>query len=551
MSSATSAANSAADVPEDKLVTEQAANSRRSGVLTATYLGIVAAFISLAGSWTPSFWTDEAATISGAQRGVADLWRMLGNIDVVHGAYYLGMHFWLQIFDASPFSLRLPSAIAVGIAASGVFTLGRRMVGLTVGITAALIFGILPRVTWMGVEGRSYAMTAAAAVWLTVLLVTLRSRRSYRGKTAPGVMLGWSVYSVASGIAIAVNIYMVLLLAAHGATLLLFRRKAEPIDWTWLSCAFASVVIALPVLYAASHQGSQLGGGKIPLVTLLRNVGVNQFFLGDTPTAGADDSLTAKVSFGFGALWPAAAVLLAIVGWGLVILGVVSGNARSVVHERAAVAVRWLLPWLVLPTIVVGLYGIAIGPAYNPRYFSFCTPAIALLMAMGFVFLRRKWVKIVLTSLVIVLTVPVYYSQRTVNAKSSSDWVQVAGFVEQHSERGDAVYFAPRYPFVDTVGQTARGIQVAYPGAFVGLVDVTMSVPPARDDTLTGRSRPLAASVDRLDSVEAVWVIRRNDDPAGTLEADDQLLNSLGFRPQRSWIGPLDSVREFRRDLPG
>ncbi|GAF42862.1 hypothetical protein [Rhodococcus wratislaviensis] len=55
-------------------------------------LGLVAVAISGFRSWSPSFWHDEAATVSVAGRDIPDMVRLLFDVDAVHGAYYLGMH---------------------------------------------------------------------------------------------------------------------------------------------------------------------------------------------------------------------------------------------------------------------------------------------------------------------------------------------------------------------------------------------------------------------------------------------------------------------------
>jgi mannosyltransferase len=79
-------------------------------------IAAAAALVSLTGSWIPSLWGDEAASIMSATRSLPSLFRMVGTVDAVHGAYYLGLHFWVNLFGASPFSVRLPSALAVGAA---------------------------------------------------------------------------------------------------------------------------------------------------------------------------------------------------------------------------------------------------------------------------------------------------------------------------------------------------------------------------------------------------------------------------------------------------
>src|SRR6195256_4141324 len=135
-------------------------------------VGAFAAAVSLSGSARPSFWYDEAATISAAySRSLGQLWQMLSNVDAVHGLYYLLMHGWFQIFGPTEFWSRAPSGLAVGGAAAGVVVLGNQFSPRTVAVASGVICAVLPRSTWAGVEARPYAVSMMAAVWLTVLFV--------------------------------------------------------------------------------------------------------------------------------------------------------------------------------------------------------------------------------------------------------------------------------------------------------------------------------------------------------------------------------------------
>src|SRR5262245_26224579 len=150
--------------------------SRRLDPLVA---GVLAAAISLAGAARPSFWYDEAATISASySRSLGQLWQMLGNVDAVHGLYYLFMHGWFQVFPPTEFWSRAPSGLAVGGAAAGVVVLGRQFSSRTVALASGVLCGVLPRTTWAGIEARPYALSMMAAVWITVLLVVAARRES-------------------------------------------------------------------------------------------------------------------------------------------------------------------------------------------------------------------------------------------------------------------------------------------------------------------------------------------------------------------------------------
>src|SRR6201991_4245674 len=87
----------------------------RSAVVDPLIVGVLAAAVSLVDAGRPSFWYDEAATISASySRSLGQLWQMLNNVDAVHGLYYLLMHGWFQLFGASEFWSRAPSGLAVG-----------------------------------------------------------------------------------------------------------------------------------------------------------------------------------------------------------------------------------------------------------------------------------------------------------------------------------------------------------------------------------------------------------------------------------------------------
>ncbi len=95
-------------------------------------IAVLAAVIGAVGAGRPSLWFDESATISAsASRSVPELWKLLGHIDAVHGLFYLLMQGWFGVFPATEFWSRVPSCLAVGIAAAGVVVLARQFLPRT------------------------------------------------------------------------------------------------------------------------------------------------------------------------------------------------------------------------------------------------------------------------------------------------------------------------------------------------------------------------------------------------------------------------------------
>ena len=132
---------------------------------------LVTFVIMLWGIGGASYWRDEAATISAAQRPLGNLLRTLGNIDAVHGAYYLLIWVLVQIGGTGALVTRLPSAVAMAVAAAAVTALGRRLISLRAGLASGLVFAILPQVSLYGQDARPYAIVVALAAVGSYLLV--------------------------------------------------------------------------------------------------------------------------------------------------------------------------------------------------------------------------------------------------------------------------------------------------------------------------------------------------------------------------------------------
>src|SRR5579859_5538986 len=120
---------------------------------------------------TPSYWRDEAATVASAGRPFGDMIKMLGHVDVVHGAYYIMMWPLEHLFGPGELAMRLPSALAAAVTAGFVAAIGRRLVSPWAGLAAGLIYAGLPVTSWYGQDARSFELEVAAATIASYLLV--------------------------------------------------------------------------------------------------------------------------------------------------------------------------------------------------------------------------------------------------------------------------------------------------------------------------------------------------------------------------------------------
>lgn len=380
-----------------------------------------------------SVWRDESATWQVAQRSIADIWRMLGQVDAVHGLYYLLMHGLFACFGPSTTTLRLPSVLAMAVAAACVAIIGHRLAGAWAGLGGGLALGLLPAVQFYLQEGRPYALVTAGAGISTLLLVTMLERR--------GRAMRWAAYGGTVLLCGLLNWLSLLILPAHLATLVWARARRG--IWTrWVTASAAATACVLPLILFSRGQANQMSW--IPPLTWHMMIGP--------------------------------AVLLAIGGLGALL-------DRPQTGRLSAAAVG--LPLLAVPQ--VGLIGLSlIKPVFVDRYIVFSLLGLALLIgtALGVAvraatpwFPRAsRWLLPVVVAVAMVALLPQSLAKRS-PASRVDDVLAVAADVRRLKKTGDAVLFVPA---------ARRDTKLVSPDAFTGLRDVALIQSPAESGTLKG-----------------------------------------------------------------
>lgn len=506
----------------------------RRGYRDAILVGLFGTLVSLAWSWQPSVWFDEAATVSATMRSWPELARMLQTIDAVHGLYYAGMHLWLDLVGYTPFTLRLPSAVCVGVAAALVLLLVRSRASRRVAVLAGIVFCLLPRVTWMGAEGRSYALTAALAVTLTLVFITAWRRGPAPRRTR---VLWWTLYGVTAVVGTMTFIYLAFLVAAHGVTALWTlwagrrERAVRASMLGWALGAGAAAVLLMPFALSVVRQSGQVSWIAPISWGSWRGVFLTQWFYLNPP--------------------------FAIAAWVLVVGGIIA-LVRAARRQRGSLSpaagpggrnpslLAIALPWLVVPTLgVIGVSAL-LSPLYSPRYLTFCAPAVAILIGVGLDALRRRW--LIVTALVVLagLAVPQFIAQRQPEAKQNSSWSEVADLMSReraaHPGETAAVVYGPvrQHP-----SATTRVIAYSYPDAFAGLIDVKLKTPAAQTGDLWETRYPLGEVTHRFAGVDAVWLVTSNKQdwrPSVTAKLGD-----LGYRRVEEWALTGVNVLRYER----
>lgn len=487
------------------------------GRADALLSGTLAFVISVLGAGRPSLWVDEAATVSATDRPLAELWRLLHSVDAVHGLYYLLLHGWSALTPPGELWLRLPSAVLVGVAAAGVVVLGRQLSTRSVSLAAAVVFALLPRTTWAGIEARPYALTMACAVWLTVLLIVAVRRGSV------GL---WAAYGLGLIASVGVNVMVLLILVPHAVVVIgaAPTRRART-AWMATVAAAAPAVVAL-VVVLTSQQGQVSWIWPVGPATA-GQIFAEQYFpsvYSDSVRAvgpGRQQFTAEQLAVAMRA-WMRVVPLISLV----IVLAVVAGWKRhrgtAVIPTGARLLVAVSATWVLAPTVLLVGFSAFVRPLYQPHYLAFSTPAVALLIGLGVVVVGRDHRRIgVILALLAVAAAPNYLAQRGPYAKYGSDYSQVAGVLAAHSAPGECLSVVG----ADS-GSTADGLAGARLIHRDRLVDIGTDESARQRDSLFGSRLP---DHERpIGDCAVVWVV------TATATADGRQATP-GFRVQQQW----------------
>ena len=489
-------------------------------------VGVLGAAVSLVGAGRPSFWYDEAATISAAySRSLGQLWRMLGNVDAVHGLYYVLMHGWFQIFPPTEFWSRAPSGLAIGGAAAGVVVLGKQFSSRTVAVSSGVVCGILPRTTWAGIEARPYAMSMMAAVWLTVLLVVAARRES---------RWVWLSYGIALALSILLDMYLVLVLMVHVVFMCAFQRGRTVLVPFAITSVLAVCALA-PFAIEVVGQVQQIKWIAPIGHRTIEDVTVQQYFERSPPFA----------------ILSALVVAAAIVVWRCT-----SAKLDETDRQLLTLAVAWL----VVPTALIVVWSALVHPIYTPRYLSFTAPAMALILGVCIGALAVKpWVATALVSLFAIAAAPNYVrAQRNAYAKYGMDYSQVADLITAKAAPGECLLVNDTVTFMPA---PMRPLMAARPDAYRKLIDLTLwQRATDRNDVFDTNLIPEVVAKP-LSRCGVVWIITQADKsmpaheqgsalPPGPLYGATPAFavpHDLGFRLVERWQFNLVQVIKAQR----
>jgi mannosyltransferase len=339
------------------------------------------------------------------------------------------------------------------------------------------------------------------------------------------------------------NIYIALLVIAHGVSLVVARRRIPGVRRIlvgWGASAAGAAILSFPVDRLSITQTGQLPFGPLTLTGTLNTLVFEQYFSGATPTVGRGVPVPPT------SLWAIAVILAATLGWIMILAPIARRYFRPIAAQPSPLGFLGLVvPWFVVPTGLVLLYSALGHPMYSGRYFAFTTPAIALLIGATVSALRLPWFRIAALGLLAVLVVPVYLSQREPTSKNGTDWQQAAAIIQAHAKAGQDIYYGPAK---DGSNVSMHKLAQAYPAVLSSLHDISQRSTPIQDGLLWGTSWPLTHAKHLLQTTPLLWAVIEHPgawSPASTKQ--ERYIERQGLHLVHIWRGSETDVLEFSR----
>jgi mannosyltransferase len=374
---------------------------------------ILAAWLRLHALTARSFWFDEGISVGIARLDWTGFAKLLWHRESNMALYYLLLRVWM-VAGYSEFWIRTFSVVCGVAGVAAIYAVGCRMFNRSVGTMAALLLAMNAFHVKYSQEARSYT--------LLVLLVTLSSLLLVAAvDDATHARRHWVAYAIISALAVYTHIFAVLVIAAHGVSLLALPRAAAP----WRSF-FASVRVILYLIWPIGP--AMVWAGAAPVTWI------------PSPTASIIREAAKQMAGNFG--WPLVAALTTAC-----LLAIWQARRQPALSPQ-----RWrylmLLAWASAPAAIV-LAASPVRPLFLARYLIISLPAVMLLAAVGLAALRplERAAALIILLVLSALGTAAYYRQ---DMHPRDDWRVASRYLLSHTQPGDVLVFytAPgRAPF--------------------------------------------------------------------------------------------------------
>ncbi len=385
---------------------------------------LLSAFVRLYHLNGQSIWLDEAYAIKFAELKLSQIYFLHDNTPPLYNAI---LHWWIQLFGTSEFSVRLPSAILGVLSVFMMYKIGSVLFHVEVGRLSALLMAISVFHIDYSQEARTYSLSvflALLSMYCFIEAIKKTSNKNVIGYVLSSILLLYShIYGLF--IIIAQNTYFAVLFFLSKED-----KRCNSRSWILIQCLL--IVLFLPWISIFVHQIQAVQKGFWIAMPCIHTI-YESFYSYSSYSKSLmlvfvilAISSTMFIETRRGSLhWECIFESLEGYQWEIRLL-----NSSKVC---------FLLVWLIAPIIIPFVISLFLQPIYLIKYTIVALPAFFFLVAKGVSNVHNRYIKSLLVIGITTLSL-IHVWQYCTNI-NKDQWRNVAQYVDTHFRSGDVLIF--------------------------------------------------------------------------------------------------------------
>ena len=366
---------------------------------------------------TESLWIDEFFSVRDASfPTLIDVYEKVRQRPL----YYLILHVWMKLGSGDAW-LRLPSVFSAIVSVFLLYRLGRRTVGETEGLIAALLMAIAPLFVHHTQEVRMYVMSLGLGLAGTLFLANALLIQPSQ-KPSQKVIAAWALFRL---LAIYTAPLDLMLLLPDAILVLLRFRKERAVLFSFAAWASLVVLLWAPSVLSLAKAAAPTSDYAVSRAQYLDPPGLNnlvyplKFWMVPNPVVG-----TGPVAHLFFKLFTL--LVFGIVGAGLI-------------RKHKSPGLLWSGLWYIIPLIPIVIFARISAQIWEPRYVLFVYPYLFILIAAGFTRLWQQWRVAAIVAAAIYLFGMSWALGHYYTTQNREDYKFNVATIEQSEQPGDAI----------------------------------------------------------------------------------------------------------------
>lgn len=373
-----------------------------------------------------SIWLDEGHSIAIAQQ---DIYSVVNYLKDVHPPlYYMILHYWMQLFGNSEFSIRFPSVIFGLVSVFVIYKISSELFNKEVGLISSILLSFSLFHIIYSQEARQYALMMLLILISNFFYLKLLNRIKYK------TTIGYIISTVLLTYTHMIGLFFIIPQFIY--YIFKFRQCKNNIKY-WFIIQFIIFILFLPwicMLSKISNTESLIQWLPIPTINDLFN----------TFISFSNESLIIFLIF----------IILVFIS-----IFRIKNQMFVYIDYTHKKENFYLLLWVLLPITLVFIISLFVQPLYQSRYLIGALPALYILISNGIYKLKK--IGMVILIIIILISISQMFNYYSTNQKE--EWNELVNYIDKNEENDSMIILYPNFisdPFIYYYNKTEKSSNI-------------------------------------------------------------------------------------------